>query len=180
MCCWPGWRTGVARIVHTSTSEVYGTALQVPIDESHPLQGQSPYSASKIGADKIAESFYRSFDLPVVTLAPFQYVRTTSICQGGDPDDHHAGAHSGCSPPGQPGRPARPDLVADTVNGFLAVGQAPGSGRRNLQPGTGRGSERSASWQKRSSAWWADRLRSGLDESRLTPGEERGATPALR
>lgn len=59
------------RVIHTSTSEVYGTALRVPIDESHPLQGQSPYSASKIGADKIAESFYRSFDLPVVTVRPF-------------------------------------------------------------------------------------------------------------
>ncbi len=62
---------GVERIVHTSTSEVYGSALYVPIDESHPLQGQSPYSASKIGADKLAESFYASFDLPVVTVRPF-------------------------------------------------------------------------------------------------------------
>jgi dTDP-glucose 4,6-dehydratase len=62
---------GVRRVVHTSTSEVYGTACYTPIDEAHPLQGQSPYSASKIGADKIAESFYRSFNLPVVTLRPF-------------------------------------------------------------------------------------------------------------
>lgn len=62
---------GVQKIVHTSTSETYGTALYVPIDEKHPIQGQSPYSASKIGADKIAESFYRSFDLPVATIRPF-------------------------------------------------------------------------------------------------------------
>lgn len=62
---------GVERVVHTSTSEVYGSALYVPIDESHPLQGQSPYSASKIGADMLAESFYASFDLPVVTVRPF-------------------------------------------------------------------------------------------------------------
>lgn len=62
---------GVERIVHTSTSEVYGSALYVPIDEAHPLQGQSPYSASKIGADKLAESFYASYDLPVVTVRPF-------------------------------------------------------------------------------------------------------------
>lgn len=62
---------GVDKIVHTSTSEVYGTALYTPIDESHPLQGQSPYSASKIGADKIAESYYHSFDLPVSTIRPF-------------------------------------------------------------------------------------------------------------
>ncbi len=62
---------GTRRVIHTSTSEVYGTAQYVPIDENHPLQGQSPYSASKIGADRIAESFYRSFNLPVVTLRPF-------------------------------------------------------------------------------------------------------------
>lgn len=62
---------GVGRLVHTSTSEVYGTARYVPIDEEHPLQGQSPYSASKIGADKLAEAFYCSFDLPVVTVRPF-------------------------------------------------------------------------------------------------------------
>ena len=61
----------VRRIVHTSTSEVYGTGQYVPIDEKHPLQGQSPYSASKIGADKIVESFARSFGLPVATLRPF-------------------------------------------------------------------------------------------------------------
>lgn len=62
---------GVELVVHTSTSEVYGTARYVPIDEAHPLQGQSPYAASKIGADKIAESFYLSFELPVVTIRPF-------------------------------------------------------------------------------------------------------------
>jgi dTDP-glucose 4,6-dehydratase len=62
---------GVARLVHTSTSEVYGTAITVPISESHPLQGQSPYSASKIGADKLVESFYCAYSLPVVTVRPF-------------------------------------------------------------------------------------------------------------
>ena len=59
------------KIIHTSTSEVYGTAQYVPIDEKHPLQGQSPYSASKIGADKLAESFYRSYGLSITTLRPF-------------------------------------------------------------------------------------------------------------
>lgn len=62
---------GVERMVHTSTSEVYGTARQVPIDESHALQGQSPYSASKIGADKMAESFFCAYGLPVITVRPF-------------------------------------------------------------------------------------------------------------
>jgi len=64
-------RTGVKRVVHTSTSETYGTARYVPMDEAHPLQGQSPYSASKIGADKIAESYHLSFGLPVATVRPF-------------------------------------------------------------------------------------------------------------
>ena len=64
-------RHGVGRFLHTSTSEVYGTAREVPIKESHPLQGQSPYSASKIGADKIAESFHCSFGVPLVTVRPF-------------------------------------------------------------------------------------------------------------
>lgn len=61
----------LTRLVHVSTSEVYGTAQQVPIPENHPLVGQSPYSASKIAADKLAESYYLSFDLPVVTARPF-------------------------------------------------------------------------------------------------------------
>jgi UDP-glucose 4-epimerase len=66
-----GRALGTSRIVCTSTSEVYGTARIVPIAESHPLQAQSPYSASKIAADKLAESYHLSFDLPVVTLRPF-------------------------------------------------------------------------------------------------------------
>lgn len=62
---------GISKVVHTSTSEVYGTARYVPIDEEHPLQGQSPYSASKIGADQIAMSFYKSFETPVSIIRPF-------------------------------------------------------------------------------------------------------------
>lgn len=62
---------GVERVVHTSTSEVYGTARYVPITEDHPLQGQSPYSASKIGADQVAQSFFHSFETPVTTIRPF-------------------------------------------------------------------------------------------------------------
>jgi NAD dependent epimerase/dehydratase len=62
---------GVPKLIHTSTSEVYGSARYVPMDEAHPLQGQSPYSASKIGADKIVESFFCSYGLPVVTVRPF-------------------------------------------------------------------------------------------------------------
>src|SRR5699024_12255577 len=62
---------GTSRGLVTATSEVYGTAQYVPIDEKHPFQGQGPYSATKIGADRLAESFYRSFDLPVSIVRPF-------------------------------------------------------------------------------------------------------------
>ena len=69
--CQAAMENGVSKIIHTSTSEVYGTATYVPIDESHPLQPQSPYSASKIGADAIAMSFHNSFELPLAIARPF-------------------------------------------------------------------------------------------------------------
>lgn len=69
--CQAALENGVKKIVHTSTSEVYGTAQYVPIDEKHPIQPQSPYSASKIGADAMAMSFFNAFDLPLVTARPF-------------------------------------------------------------------------------------------------------------
>lgn len=69
--CQAAMENGVKRVIHTSTSEVYGTAQYVPIDESHPLQPQSPYSASKIGADAMAMSFYNAFELPVTIARPF-------------------------------------------------------------------------------------------------------------
>jgi len=115
---------GLRRVVHTSTSEVYGTAQYVPIDEAHPLQGQSPYSASKIGADKIAESFYRSFDVPVVTLRPFntygprqsaRAVIPTIITQALTRDEVKLGSLD----------PSRDfTFVADTAEGFLRVAEA--------------------------------------------------------
>lgn len=69
--CQAALENGCRRVLHTSTSEVYGTARYVPIDEAHPLQPQSPYSASKIGADALAMSFFNAFDLPVTTVRPF-------------------------------------------------------------------------------------------------------------
>jgi NAD dependent epimerase/dehydratase len=115
---------GVRRVVHTSTSEVYGTAQYTPIDEVHPLQGQSPYSASKIGADKIAESFYRSFDVPVVILRPFntygprqstRAVIPTIITQVLTRDEVKLGSLD----------PSRDfTFVADTVDGFMRVAEA--------------------------------------------------------
>ena len=117
---------GTRRVVHTSTSEVYGTAQYVPIDEKHPLQGQSPYSASKIGADKIAESFYRSFNVPVVTIRPFntygprqsaRAVIPTIITQVLTRDEVHLGSLD----------PSRDfTFVLDTVEGFLRGAQAEG------------------------------------------------------
>jgi dTDP-glucose 4,6-dehydratase len=114
-----------SRIIHTSTSEVYGTAHYVPIDEGHPLQGQSPYSASKIGADKIAESFYRSFGVPVTILRPFntygprqssRAVIPTIIVQALTSDRVRLGALD----------PQRDfTYVEDTVDGFLRAGVNP-------------------------------------------------------
>lgn len=113
---------GVRRVVHTSTSEVYGTARFVPITEDHPLHGQSPYSASKIGADLIAMSFYTSFNTPIVTLRPFntygprqsaRAVIPTIVTQiaGGARQIKLGAIH-----------PTRDfNYVADTVSGFMAA-----------------------------------------------------------
>ena len=69
--CQAALENEVSRVLHTSTSEVYGTAQYVPIDEKHPLQAQSPYSASKMGADAMAQSFYNAFNLPLTVVRPF-------------------------------------------------------------------------------------------------------------
>lgn len=116
---------GVTKLLVTSTSEVYGTAQYVPIDEKHPKQGQSPYSASKIGADFMAESFYRSFDLPLTIVRPFntygprqsaRAVIPTIITQllSGKTEIKLGAIH-----------PTRDLLfVKDTANGFIEVAQS--------------------------------------------------------
>jgi nucleoside-diphosphate-sugar epimerase len=123
--CEAARRAKVSRIVHTSTSEVYGTALHPIINEDHPLQAQSPYSASKIGADKIAESYFRAMDLPIATIRPFntygprqsaRAVIPTILSQllSGLPELRLGSV-----------APLRDFLfVADTVEGFLAVAQS--------------------------------------------------------
>jgi len=134
-----GLDNGVEKIVHTSTSETYGTADYVPIDEAHPMKGQSPYSASKIGADKMAESYYRSFDLPVATIRPFntfgprqsaRAIIPTIISQALTMDEVHVGSLS----------PVR-DLtfVKDTVNGFIEIGTSKKSIGEVINIGTGSG-----------------------------------------
>lgn len=117
---------GISKMVHTSTSEVYGTARYVPIDEVHPLQGQSPYSASKIGADQMALSFYRSFELPVGVIRPFntygprqsaRAIIPTVITQllAGKETIKLGSLH-----------PTRDfNYVADTVRGFIAMLESP-------------------------------------------------------
>ncbi len=116
---------GVEKVVHTSTSEVYGTAQYVPIDEKHPLQGQSPYAASKIGADQMALSFHRAFETPVTIARPFntfgprqsaRAVIPTVITQiaNGERRLKLGALH-----------PTRDfNYVADTVNGFIAMAES--------------------------------------------------------
>jgi len=128
---------GVERMVHTSTSEVYGSARYVPIDEAHPLQGQSPYSASKIGADKMAESFHLSFDLPVVTVRPFntygprqsaRAVIPTIITQALSGDTVKLGNI----------HPTRDfNFVHDTADGLIKVAESAGVEGQVINIGTG-------------------------------------------
>jgi NAD dependent epimerase/dehydratase len=129
---------GVERVVHTSTSEVYGTAVTAAITEAHPLQGQSPYSASKIGADKLAESYWRSFELPVVTLRPFntygprqspRAVIPTIIMQALRGNQVRLGSLA----------PTRDfTFVTDTTAAFELAAQAPGVEGEVIHLGTGR------------------------------------------
>ena len=115
-------RAGVARMVHTSTSETYGTALRVPIDESHPLQPQSPYSASKIGADMMALSFHHAFDLPVAVVRPFNTYGPRQSARAVIPTilgQLHSGATEIRLGATTPTRDF--NYVDDTVIGFLAV-----------------------------------------------------------
>jgi dTDP-glucose 4,6-dehydratase len=125
-----------AKVIHTSTSEVYGTALTVPITEHHPLQGQSPYSATKIGADQLALSFYRSFGTPISVVRPFntygprQSARAvipaiiTQLSRG--PRIKLGALH-----------PTRDfNFVADIVGGFIAAAETPESVGETINLGT--------------------------------------------
>jgi dTDP-glucose 4,6-dehydratase len=128
----------VERVVHTSTSEVYGTARYVPIDENHPLQGQSPYAATKIGADKIVEAFHLSYGIPVVTIRPFntfgprqsaRAVIPTIISQAFAGDVVRLGNV----------RPTRDlNFVANTIDGYLAAAVAPAAIGQTINLGSGR------------------------------------------
>jgi dTDP-glucose 4,6-dehydratase len=129
---------GVSRVVHTSTSEVYGTARRVPMDEEHPLHAQSPYAATKIAADKLAEAFHRSFGVPVVTVRPFN---TFGPRQSGRAVIPTIISQALAGRPARLGNltPTRDfNFVANTVDGFLRAGGAEGVDGRTVNLGTGR------------------------------------------
>lgn len=128
---------GVKRIVHTSTSEVYGTARRVPIDESHPLQGQSPYSASKIGADKLAESFFCAYDLPVVTIRPFNTFGPRQSGRAVIPTIISQALSKSTIQLGNLSTVRDFTYVSDTVCGFMRVAEAQGVEGQVFNLGTG-------------------------------------------
>jgi NAD dependent epimerase/dehydratase len=129
----------ISKLIHTSTSETYGSALYTPIDERHPLQAQSPYAASKIAADKLVESFSCSFELPVAILRPFntfgprqsaRAVIPTIISQALTGDTVHLGSLT----------PVRDfTFVEDTVTAFMKVAESPESVGQVFNAGTGQG-----------------------------------------
>ncbi|MFQ6131790.1 MAG: SDR family NAD(P)-dependent oxidoreductase [Armatimonadota bacterium] len=131
-------RAGVERLVHTSTSEVYGTAQYVPMDEKHPLCGQSPYAATKTAADKLTESFFRSYDVPAVIVRPFntygprqsaRAIIPTIVTQALANERVYVGAT-------EPRRDFT--YVSDTVAGMLAVATAEGVVGEVINLGCGR------------------------------------------
>jgi len=130
---------GVERVVHTSTSEVYGTAEYTPIDEKHPLKGQSPYSASKIGGDKIAESFYCSFGLPVTTIRPFNTFGPRQSTRAVIPTIITQALTSNTVKLGSLNPVRDLSYVADTVQGFIKFAESKKTIGRTVNTGSGCG-----------------------------------------
>lgn len=126
------------RVVHTSTSEVYGTARTAPISEDHPLQGQSPYSASKIGADKMAEAFHLSFGLPVVTVRPFNTFGPRQSARAVIPAIVTQLLAGGPLKLGNLSPTRDLNYVDNTVEGFLAAAASPAAVGRTINLGSGR------------------------------------------
>lgn len=132
-------RCKCARVVQTSTSEVYGTPATVPITEDHPLRGQSPYSATKIAADKLCEAYFNSFDLPVVTLRPFNTYGPRQSARAVIPtilSQLLIGKRRISLGNLAPKRDMT--FVTDTVDGFLRAAVTPGIEGKTVQLGTGR------------------------------------------
>jgi NAD dependent epimerase/dehydratase len=130
---------GTQRVLVTSTSEVYGTAQYTPIDEKHPFQGQSPYSATKIGADRLAESFYRSFDTPVVIVRPFNTYGPRQSARAVIPTvitqlmSGQKKLHLGSLTPTRDF-----NYVIDTAEGFIALAEADSAVGKEINIATGK------------------------------------------
>lgn len=132
-------RLGTARLVHTSTSEVYGTAREIPMSEDHPLQAQSPYAATKIGADQLVMSWHRSFDVPAVIVRPFNTFGPRQSSRAVIPaiiSQCLAGAREIRLGSLTPLRDM--NYVDNTVDGFLAAGSAAGAIGETIHLGSGR------------------------------------------
>lgn len=135
-----GLELGIEKIIHTSTSEAYGTAIYAPIDERHPLQGQSPYSATKISADLLADSYYRSFGLPVVTIRCFNTYGPRQSARAVIPTiiaqllSNCASLKLGSLDPIRDF-----NYVLDSVNGFIKIAQTDGIVGELINIGSGRG-----------------------------------------
>lgn len=130
---------GTQRVLVTSTSEVYGTAQYAPIDEKHPFQGQSPYSATKIGADRLAESFWRSFDAPVVIVRPFNTYGPRQSARAVIPTIITQLLSGECELELGSLTPTRDfNYVLDTVEGFIALAEADGAIGQEVNIATGR------------------------------------------
>lgn len=130
-------RSQVTRVIHTSTSEVYGTAKYAPIDERHPLQGQSPYSASKIGADKLAESYYCAYELPVVTIRPFNTYGPRQSARAVIPSIITQALTRDSVRVGNLETTRDFTYVSDTVDGFLRAALAKNINGKTINLGTG-------------------------------------------
>jgi len=130
---------GVARFVHTSTSEAYGTAQYVPMDELHPLKGQSPYAASKIGADKLAESYHLAFGVPVVTVRPFNTYGPRQSARAIVPTIITQGLTGRVIRLGRLTPVRDLTFVTDTVTGFLKAAETPEAVGEVVNLGSGAG-----------------------------------------
>lgn len=162
---------GVERIVVTSTSEVYGTARYVPIDEKHPRQPQSPYSATKIGADALAMSFYNTFGLPVVIARPFNTYGPRQSARAIIPTIISQIASGRREIAVGDLTPTRDfNFVEDTCRGFIALGSTPGIEGRDINIATG--TEVSMEQTLRTIARLMDAgIRWVVDPARLRPGK---------
>ncbi len=129
---------GVQRMIHTSTSEVYGTAQYVPIDEVHPQQGQSPYAASKIGADKMVEAYSRSFEVPVVTVRPFNTFGPRQSTRAIIPSVITQCLTGSVVSLGNLHTTRDLNYVANTVDGFIRAAEVPEAVGQTINLGSGR------------------------------------------